>query len=252
MTEKEYNKMFEELFGIRYDGDFVTFLSPREKANNYCKCVDTPKITVEQHTRVKPVINTNKYEIQSILANKNKGVFTVVWKDNTHTSIHLQDGDTWDDEKALAMCFVKKMKGNKGNFNDIFTIEMPAKLKTIEKKEKPLKAIATEANKAAEAMTKAAKGASDLATKIAEATGGIKHGKYVINLIKTDGTIAYECLLTDDAKAVHKYVSDWADNANCPYCRSWEQNGALWIDYGSYTHYLEIKGMTMNKWLGTK
>lgn len=252
MTEKEYSKMFEELFGIRYDGDFVTFLSPREKTNNYCKCVDTPNITVEQHTRVKPTTNTNKYEIQSILANKNKGVFTVVWKDNTHTSIHLQEGDTWDDEKALAMCFVKKMKGNKGNFNDIFTIEMPAKLKTIEKKEEPLKAIATETNKAAETTTKVAKSASDLATKIAEAVGDIKHGKYVINLIETDGTVAYECLLTDDAKAVHKYVADWADNANCPYCRSWEQNGALWIDYGSHTLYLEIKGMSLNEWLNIK
>lgn len=252
MTEKEFNKMCEALFGVRIDNDSATYLAPREKVNNYCKCVDTPKITVEQHARVKPVINTNKYEIRSILANKDKGVFTVVWKDNTHTSIHLQDGDIWDDEKALAMCFVKKMKGNKGNFNDIFTIEMPAKLKTIEKKEEPLKAVATETNKAAEAMTKVTKSASDLATKIAEATGGIKHGKYVINLIKTDGTIAYECLLTDDAKAVHKYVADWADNANCPYCRSWEQNGALWIDYGSHTLYLEVKGMSLNEWLGIK
>ena len=252
MTEKEYSKMFEELFGIRYDGDFVTFLSPREKANNYCKCADTPKITVEQHTRVKPVINTNKYEIQSILANKNKGVFTVVWKDNTHTSIHLQDGDTWDDEKALAMCFVKKMKGNKGNFNDIFTIEMPAKLKTIEKKEEPLKAIAIETNKVAEATTKTAKSVSDLATKIAEITGDIKHGKYVVNLIKTNGDVSYECLVTDDAKAVHKYVADWAKNAGCSCYRSWEREGNIWIDYGSHNLYLQVKGMTANEWLDTK
>ena len=61
----------------------------------------------------------------------------MVWGDGTHTVIHIQEGDSWDDEKALAMCFVKKLMGNKGNFNDIFTEIMPAKLKTIEKKEEP-------------------------------------------------------------------------------------------------------------------
>lgn len=243
MNEKELRDFTKWIFG---EDVFYTIEKPVAYVkNNNCTKTDKPAAT-------KPSVKDNKYEIQSILANKNKGVFTVVWKDNTHTSIHLQDGDTWDDEKALAMCFVKKMKGNKGNFNDIFTIEMPAKLKTIEKKEEPLKAVTTETKKAAEAMTKATKSVSDLATKIAEATGGVKHGKYVINLIETDGTVAYECLLTDDAKAVHKYVTDWANNANCPYCRSWEQNGALWIDYGSHTLYLEIKGMSLNEWLGIK
>ena len=44
----------------------------------------------------------------------------VFWEDKTKTVVVLQDGDTYDKEKAVAMCFMKKATGNKGNFNDIF------------------------------------------------------------------------------------------------------------------------------------
>lgn len=71
------------------------------------------------------------FDIQSITANHKKNAFTVVWGDGSHTIIHLQKGDVWDDEKALAMCFVKHMMGDTGSFNDIFTEEMPAKIKHI-------------------------------------------------------------------------------------------------------------------------
>ena len=73
------------------------------------------------------------FDIQSIIANHKKNAFTVVWGDGSHTIIHLQPGDVWDDEKALAMCFIKHMMGDTGSFNDIFTEEMPAKIKHIGK-----------------------------------------------------------------------------------------------------------------------
>lgn len=75
------------------------------------------------------------FDIQSITANHKKNAFTVVWGDGSHTIIHLQKGDVWDDEKALAMCFVKHMMGDTNSFNDIFTTEMPAKIKRIGKVE---------------------------------------------------------------------------------------------------------------------
>ena len=75
------------------------------------------------------------FDIQSITANHKKNAFTVVWGDGSHTIIHLQKGDVWDDEKALAMCFVKHMMGDKGSFNDIFTEDMPKKIKHIGKVE---------------------------------------------------------------------------------------------------------------------
>lgn len=79
---------------------------------------------------------TINFDIQSITANHKKNAFTVVWGDGSHTMIHLQPGDIWDDEKALAMCFVKHMFGDKSSFNDIFTEDMPEKLKVIPKEEK--------------------------------------------------------------------------------------------------------------------
>ena len=75
------------------------------------------------------------FDIQSITANHKKNAFTVVWGDGSRTMIHLQPGDVWDDEKALAMCFVKHMMGDTSSFNDTFTKDMPAKIKHIGKVE---------------------------------------------------------------------------------------------------------------------
>jgi hypothetical protein len=71
------------------------------------------------------------FDIQSITANHKKNAFTVVWGDGSHTIVHLQKGDVWDDEKALAMCFTKKALGNKGNFNDKFNDVLDNKMKVI-------------------------------------------------------------------------------------------------------------------------
>lgn len=71
------------------------------------------------------------FEIQSVLSNRKKNAFTVVWTDGTHTTVHCQSGDKWDDEKALAMCFTKKALGNKGNFNDKFNDALDNKMKII-------------------------------------------------------------------------------------------------------------------------
>ena len=76
-------------------------------------------------------IQTNPFEIQSVLSNRKKNAFTVVWADGTHTTVHCQSGDEWDDEKALAMCFTKKALGNKGNFNDKFNDALDNKMKVI-------------------------------------------------------------------------------------------------------------------------
>lgn len=45
----------------------------------------------------------------------------VFWSDGTKTVVKCQKGDTWDPEKGLAMAIVKKVTGNKSNFNTIFT-----------------------------------------------------------------------------------------------------------------------------------
>lgn len=51
----------------------------------------------------------------------------VKWKDGTKSVVKCQKdkGDTYNPEQGLAMCIVKKICGNKGNYNDIFTKWLP-------------------------------------------------------------------------------------------------------------------------------
>ena len=46
----------------------------------------------------------------------------VFWNDNTKTVVKAQDGEPFDKEKGLSMAIIKKMCGNKGNYNEIFHI----------------------------------------------------------------------------------------------------------------------------------
>lgn len=41
----------------------------------------------------------------------------ILWKDGTKTKVTCGEGDTFDPEKGIAMCFMKKALGNKGRFN---------------------------------------------------------------------------------------------------------------------------------------
>lgn len=52
----------------------------------------------------------------------------VLWQDGTKTIVKAQNGEPVDKEKGLAMAIVKKVYGNKGNYNDIFRkyIDTPA------------------------------------------------------------------------------------------------------------------------------
>ena len=45
---------------------------------------------------------------------------TILWKDGTKTTVKCQNGDEWTPDVGIAMCYLKKMLGNKGNFNNIF------------------------------------------------------------------------------------------------------------------------------------
>ena len=44
----------------------------------------------------------------------------ILWEDGTKTVVKCQKEDVWSDEVGIVMCYVKKMLGNKGNFNNIF------------------------------------------------------------------------------------------------------------------------------------
>ena len=131
MTHNDYiQKWLDDMFNPNYDP-----FKELEKIAEKCGMkVDNQKQTVTFKNPVSP------FEIQSILSNEKKLAFTVVWTDGTHTTVHLQPGDKWDPEKALAMCFTKKALGNKGNFNDKFNDALNNKMKVIPADPEPVKA----------------------------------------------------------------------------------------------------------------
>ncbi|MGF6374994.1 hypothetical protein M2140_000028 [Clostridiales Family XIII bacterium PM5-7] len=43
----------------------------------------------------------------------------VLWEDGTKTTVKCQGDEIFDKEKGLALCFMKKILGNKGNFNEV-------------------------------------------------------------------------------------------------------------------------------------
>ncbi len=45
---------------------------------------------------------------------------TILWRDGTKTTVKCARHDIYDEYTGIAMCYLKKMLGNKGNFNNIF------------------------------------------------------------------------------------------------------------------------------------
>lgn len=67
-------------------------------------------------------IYIEKNETQAPIPEKvifNNPATVVYWKDGTKTVVKAYD-EYFDEEKGLAMAFVKKIHGNKGNYNDVF------------------------------------------------------------------------------------------------------------------------------------
>ena len=57
-------------------------------------------------------------KIKRVVFNKEKRTTVVLWFDGQKTIVKQQDGDVWDEEKALAMCYMKRVLGNRGSFNE--------------------------------------------------------------------------------------------------------------------------------------
>ena len=57
---------------------------------------------------------------KQVVVNKSKRTICVVWKDDTRTVMKCHPDDEWDEEKGIAMCFMKKMFDNRGCYYDTF------------------------------------------------------------------------------------------------------------------------------------
>lgn len=69
---------------------------------------------------------TNKFDLNTI---KNV-IFTapatiVYWTDGSKTVVKCKPMDSYNPETGLAMCIIKKICGDKGNYNDVFNKWLP-------------------------------------------------------------------------------------------------------------------------------
>ena len=71
----------------------------------------------------------DKDQIKNVIYNDPATI--VFWKDGTKTVVQCQKykGDTYNPELGLAMCIIKKMCDNKGNYNDVFNKWLPNEAK---------------------------------------------------------------------------------------------------------------------------
>ena len=215
---------------------------------------------------------TDPFAIRSVLSNRRKNAFTVVWEDGTTTVVHCQSGDDWDDEKALAMCFTKKALGNKGNFNDKFNDALDNKMKVIPADPK-VEAEAERFIEEIEALKKRknAFGVSEqTATELSKAANKAANSlKEMINALtdevtpKTDKTPLYRVFIRISGKtnydsdftsieALRKRVREIAEElyGRKPYYyRTWMgDNGRMIMDFGHYTQFIEIEGITPDEY----
>lgn len=75
-----------------------------------------PLLDYTEFWRTKTV--PREYKIDKVIFN---GPATIVfWCDGSKTVVKCGSNDVFDKEKGIAMCFVKKIYGNKGCYNNVF------------------------------------------------------------------------------------------------------------------------------------
>ena len=57
--------------------------------------------------------------IKKVYINEKKKTVTILWVDDTNTTVTCQKGDTFDEEKGILACYMKKVFENRGYYNEI-------------------------------------------------------------------------------------------------------------------------------------
>ena len=83
--------------------------------NNVPKNVNVRTIT---HARLLSGTKRPDDKIKQVIFNHEKRTTVVLWYDGQKTIVKCQDGDVFDEEKALALCYMKRVLGNRGSFNE--------------------------------------------------------------------------------------------------------------------------------------
>lgn len=115
--QTELNLIRNGIYDITVDGrhtytSFVKVLGPQN--TNYNGNVRT--ITKARLVEAPPRKDSG---IKKVYINKNKQAITILWKDKTSTTVICQPGDTFDEEKGILACYMKKVFENRGYYNEI-------------------------------------------------------------------------------------------------------------------------------------
>ena len=105
------------VYDITVDGEhtytsFVKVLGPVE--TNYDGYIRT--ITKARLVEAPPRKNSC---IKKVYINEKKKTITILWVDNTNTTVTCQKEDTFDEEKGILACYMKKVFENRGYYNEI-------------------------------------------------------------------------------------------------------------------------------------
>ena len=121
--EKNLRKLGIDIITIRHcAGDVGCEIEGYFNPSVYKKYLDDEKVTCVSVRPYKPALTKTPKTAEPT---PKKVIFsgpatTILWKDGTKTTVKCQDEDVWADDVGVAMCYLKKMLGNKGNFNNIF------------------------------------------------------------------------------------------------------------------------------------
>ena len=103
------------------------FKEKREKENIHIKCAERFGMQLAQNMDFIRMMEEKEYlknrlnpRLVNVWFNEKKGVTVVKWSDGTITKVTLQNDDVWDEEKAIALCYMKKFCGNNSSFNEVF------------------------------------------------------------------------------------------------------------------------------------
>lgn len=75
------------------------------------------KVDKTKHSSIESNSPKDGY-IDQVWFNPAKGTTVVRWIDGSKTMVRCQEGEPFDKEKGLALCYMKRTLGNKGNFNE--------------------------------------------------------------------------------------------------------------------------------------
>ena len=102
--------------GYDYERAVVKLVSlDMEKSGSSIGCRATRTITKLELAREIP---RKKIPIDKVIFNKEKGITVVKWVGGAVTKLHCTLNEEWDEEKALALCVLKHICGDKSYFNE--------------------------------------------------------------------------------------------------------------------------------------